>query len=48
MSHPAQESPEARRARIRRNWMLAGALFAFVVLVFVVTIVRLKGNVAQY
>jgi len=47
MSHPAHESDEARRARSRRNWLLAGALFAFVVLVFVVTLVRLGGNVAQ-
>jgi hypothetical protein len=28
-----------------RNWLLAGALLAFVVLVFVVTIVRLGGHV---
>jgi len=47
MSHPAHESDEARRARNRRNWLLAGALLAFVVLVFVVTLVRLGGNVAQ-
>ncbi len=45
MSHPVQESPEAGKARRLRNWMLAGALFAFVILVFIVTIVRLGGHV---
>jgi hypothetical protein len=47
MSHPARETAEARKARVRRNWMLAGALIAFVILVFVITIVRLQGNVAN-
>ena len=47
MSDPAQETEDARRARARRNWMLFGALLAFVILVFVVTIVRLQGNVAN-
>ena len=46
MSLPSpSESPEAAKARRMRNWLLAGALFAFVVLVFVVTIVRLGGHV---
>ena len=45
MSHPQfNESPEAARARRMRNWMLAGVLVAFVVLMFVVTIVRLGGH----
>lgn len=44
MSDPYNEGPEARAARSRRNWMLAGALIVFVVLVFVVTIVRLGGH----
>jgi hypothetical protein len=48
MSHPAHESEAARKARRLRNWMLAGALLAFVVLVFVVTLVRLKGNVIAH
>ncbi len=30
-----------------RNWAIAGALVAFVVLVFVVTIVRLGGHALQ-
>ncbi|HEX4097293.1 MAG TPA: hypothetical protein VHX64_11230 [Caulobacteraceae bacterium] len=48
MSHPQfQETPEAARARKLRNWILAGVLMAFVVLVFAVTIVRLGGQVAQ-
>ena len=46
MSHPSQsEGPEAAKARRMRNWLLAGALVAFVVLVFIVTIVRLGGHV---
>ncbi len=46
MSHPPfNESPDASRARKMRNWMLAGALAAFVALIFVVTIVRLGGHV---
>jgi hypothetical protein len=46
MSHPQfNESPEAARARRMRNWALAGVLIAFVVLIFVVTIVRLGGHV---
>ena len=47
MSDPNNESPEAARARRRRNLMLAAALIAFAVLVFIVTIVRLGGNVAD-
>ena len=45
MSDPKAESEAARRARRGRNVVLALGLFAFVVLVFVITIVRLKGNV---
>ena len=44
---PAQPS-EADRARSRRNWVMLVALLAFVVLVFVLTIVRLKGNVGHF
>lgn len=35
------------RARNRRSWAIAIGLVAFVVIVFVVTIVRLGGNVAD-
>ena len=46
MSHPPfKETPEAARARRVRNWMLGGVLLAFVVLVFVITIVRLGAHV---
>ncbi len=46
MSHPPfNESPEAARARRMRNLMLGGVLAAFVVLIFVITIVRLGGHV---
>ncbi len=36
---------DAKAARNRRNIAMAVALIAFVVLVFVVTIVKLSGNV---
>ena len=46
MSHPPfKETPEAAKARRLRNWMLGGVLLAFVVLVFVITIVRLGAHV---
>jgi hypothetical protein len=46
MSHPPfKETPEAAKARRLRNWMLAGVLIAFVILIFVVTIVRMGGHV---
>ncbi len=44
MSDPGRENPQAAAARRKRNWLLAGVLLAFVVLVFVVTIVRLGGH----
>ena len=47
MSDPLTEGPEARAARRRRNLLLAAALLAFVILVFIVTIIRLGGNVAD-
>jgi len=40
-------TPEEERKRKQRNWAIAGVLLAFVVLVFVVTIVKLGGNVAN-
>jgi hypothetical protein len=36
------------KIRARRNMVMALALVAFVILVFVVTIVRLKGNVGHF
>lgn len=41
------EPPEAAKARRRRNIAMAIGLLVFVVLIFVVTIARLGGNVAQ-
>jgi len=40
-------SPEEKRKLSQRNWALAGLLLAFVVLVFVVTLVQIGGNIAQ-
>jgi len=45
MSTAMQLTPEEERKRNQRNWAIAGVLLAFVVLVFVVTIVKLGGNV---
>jgi len=47
MSDPASESPVEAKARRGRNIALALGLVIFVVLVFVVTIVRLGANVAN-
>jgi hypothetical protein len=41
-------NPEQDKIRSRRNLVTALALVAFVVLVFVVTIVKLKGNVGHF
>ncbi len=48
MSDPRDESPAAAKARSGRNWLLAGALLAFVVLVFVITIVKISANVGAH
>jgi len=45
--NPFNESDEAARARRLRNIAMAVALAAFVILVFVVTITRLGGHVAD-
>jgi hypothetical protein len=47
MSDPNSEDPAAARARRDRNLLLAGALVAFVVLIFVVSIVKISHNVAH-
>jgi hypothetical protein len=47
MTEPGRElSAEEKRARGRRNVAIALTLAAFVVLVFVITLVRLKEQVA--
>lgn len=43
-----EPGPEHDKIRSRRNWVMLVALLAFVVLVFVVTIVKLKGNVSHF
>ncbi|KAF0176912.1 MAG: hypothetical protein FD124_2312 [Alphaproteobacteria bacterium] len=40
-------TPEAERARNRRNLMLALAIGALVLLVFLVTIVKMKAGVME-
>ena len=47
MSGGFDESPEAGKARRRRSIAIALALGAFVILVFIVTLVRIKGHVAD-
>ena len=37
-------TPEQLAARKRRNFALAGALIAFIVLVFATTVLKLQGN----
>ena len=48
MSDPKSEGEAARKARRGRNIAIAAGLLAFVALVFVITIVRLGGNVAAH
>ena len=45
MSDPLHEDAEAAKARSRRNVALALGLAAFVILTFVVTLVRLGSHV---
>jgi hypothetical protein len=47
MSEPGRESEDAWKARRGRNLAIAVALGLFVILVFIVTLVRLGGHVAQ-
>ena len=47
MSRGFQESDEAAKARRRRSLAIALALGAFVIMVFVVTLVRMGGHVAD-
>jgi hypothetical protein len=47
MSDPNAEAPDAAKARRGRNLLLAVALVAFVVLVFIVTVIKISHNVAH-
>lgn len=40
-------TPEEKRKLSQRNWAIAAMLLAFVALVFIVTVVKLGGNIAQ-
>ena len=48
MNDPRGESPDAARARSRRNLAIAAALVVFVILTFVVTIARLGGHAFEH
>ena len=47
MSDPSREGAEFAKARRGRNIALALGLIAFVIIVFVVTVVRMGGSVAN-
>ena len=38
------ETPEARKARGKRNLAIAGGLIAFIVIVYLTTILKMSGN----
>ena len=40
-------TPEEKRKRTQRNYAVAGALLALVLLIFVVTIFKIGGNIAS-
>ncbi len=40
---PIHLNPEARRRQKARNWAIFATLLAFVVIVFIVTIVKIRG-----
>lgn len=44
---PYANDPAARRARSRRNWAIAFGLIAFMALVFLITVTRMGGHVAD-
>jgi hypothetical protein len=48
MSDPNREGPDQARARRGRNLLLAGVLVAFVILVFIVTIIKISHNIAAH
>ena len=41
---PIHLNPEALRRQRLRNWAIFGTLLAFVVLIFIITIVKIKGS----
>lgn len=47
VGHPAPMSAETAKARKKGNIVIALSIVAFVVLIFVTTLVRLGGNIAE-
>jgi hypothetical protein len=41
---PVHLNPEARRRQKQRNWAIFALLMSFVVIVFVISIVKMKGG----
>jgi hypothetical protein len=41
---PVERRPEARRRQRARNWAILAALLTFVAIVYVVSIVKMKGG----
>jgi hypothetical protein len=41
---PIHLNPEAQRRQKLRNWALFGVLMAFVVLIFIISIVKMMGG----
>jgi hypothetical protein len=40
-------TPEEKRKRSQRNYAVAGALLALVILIFAVTVAKIGGNIAS-
>ncbi|WGF86942.1 hypothetical protein [Marinivivus vitaminiproducens] len=39
-------TPEQRRRRRHKNWAIAAMLLAFVLLIYIVTMIKLTGNMS--
>jgi hypothetical protein len=48
MSDPNDENLTDAKARRGRNYLLAGVLVIFVVLVFIVTIIKISHNISAH
>ncbi len=47
MSTSMELTPEEKKKRRQRNLAIAGVLLAFVAIIYLVTIVKIGGNIAQ-
>jgi|GEM_PF-2187272 len=47
LQDPLHNDPEARRARNRRSLAIAAGLILFIAVVFLVTVARIGGNIAD-